>query len=497
MRILFSLFLSSLLLVGEAQISDKSALALYDQILSTRNPNAVLDMLHGIDLAEVSSDSLRSYLFYYRATSYGQLSKFDSADYYMLAARRAVEEGKYPELDIQLFRAYGNINWAKNFFNLALLDYQKALTISQEINHAEFETSLLANIGGVYARLENYQLALDYVKQSHLVGEKAGVIRPRSHMKIGIYSLAIGETAQAIASLKETISFIEAEGKDSIALGVAHNALAEAYLENENLMEARYHTLTADTILNKVNYSLPDLYINKARLMSFANDAKSADFFILKAIQVAEEKQDLSGMLGAQKYYKALQVSKNNWESVANIQETIQTLSDSLKAKQMLDRVYELEAQFDTQKKEAEITRLSLENDLKDSRILAVGVVAVLIIIMMIVFFILYSKKQRIEKEAQELQMEAMKKRFMELHSSPAELAVDLDFEDLNSKLNTPLTEREFDALRLSIEGKTNAEIADKLFISVSTVKFHLRNTYAKMGVGNRKEAFQYMLKTS
>ena len=90
-----------------------------------------------------------------------------------------------------------------------------------------------------------------------------------------------------------------------------------------------------------------------------------------------------------------------------------------------------------------------------------------------------------------------MKKRFMELHSSPAELAVDLDFAELNSKLNTPLTEREFDALRLSIEGKTNAEISEKLFISVSTVKFHLRNTYSKMGVGNRKEAFQYMLKTS
>ena len=93
--------------------------------------------------------------------------------------------------------------------------------------------------------------------------------------------------------------------------------------------------------------------------------------------------------------------------------------------------------------------------------------------------------------------MEALKKRFMELHSSPAELAVALEFNDLNEKLNTKLTEREFDALRLSLEGKTNVEIADKLFISVSTVKFHLRNTYSKMGVGNRKEAFQLMLKTS
>ncbi|WP_462254327.1 LuxR C-terminal-related transcriptional regulator [Ekhidna sp.] len=95
---------------------------------------------------------------------------------------------------------------------------------------------------------------------------------------------------------------------------------------------------------------------------------------------------------------------------------------------------------------------------------------------------------------AQELQIEALKNRFTELHTSPAEIAVQLNFRELNEKLNNPLTIREFEVLKLSLEGKTNAEISDDLSISISTVKFHLRNTYSKMGVGNRKEAFQYML---
>ena len=103
----------------------------------------------------------------------------------------------------------------------------------------------------------------------------------------------------------------------------------------------------------------------------------------------------------------------------------------------------------------------------------------------------------KVEREAQELQVEALKKRFMELHSSPSELAVELDINELNEKLHTPLTDREFDAIKLSIEGKSNVDISDALSISVSTVKFHLRNAYSKMGVGNRKEAFQFMLKTS
>ncbi len=116
--------------------------------------------------------------------------------------------------------------------------------------------------------------------------------------------------------------------------------------------------------------------------------------------------------------------------------------------------------------------------------------------------FIIYKLRiqavqRRADMEAQELQLEALKNRFMELHTSPAQLVVQLEFDELNQKLNSPLTEREFEALKLSLEGKTNAEISDLLFISISTVKFHLRNTYSKMGVGNRKEAFQYILRTS
>ena len=69
--------------------------------------------------------------------------------------------------------------------------------------------------------------------------------------------------------------------------------------------------------------------------------------------------------------------------------------------------------------------------------------------------------------------------------------------EGLNAILHSPLTEREVEALELSLAGKTNSEMAEELFISKSTVKFHLRNTYGKLGVNNRKEALVYVSQSS
>ncbi|MFG3342032.1 response regulator [Glycomyces sp. NPDC048151] len=53
-------------------------------------------------------------------------------------------------------------------------------------------------------------------------------------------------------------------------------------------------------------------------------------------------------------------------------------------------------------------------------------------------------------------------------------------------KPSNVLTERELDVVELVARGKTNAEIAETLFVSVSTVKTHLEAVRAKLGVRNR-----------
>ena len=52
-----------------------------------------------------------------------------------------------------------------------------------------------------------------------------------------------------------------------------------------------------------------------------------------------------------------------------------------------------------------------------------------------------------------------------------------------------PLSEREFDILRLIATGRSNNEIAEILVIALSTVKSHINNLYGKLGTNRRTEA--------
>jgi DNA-binding NarL/FixJ family response regulator len=59
-----------------------------------------------------------------------------------------------------------------------------------------------------------------------------------------------------------------------------------------------------------------------------------------------------------------------------------------------------------------------------------------------------------------------------------------------------PLTSREEEVLLTVARGRTNSEIADELYISLSTVKTHLASLMAKLGARNRVEIAMWAYET-
>ena len=58
------------------------------------------------------------------------------------------------------------------------------------------------------------------------------------------------------------------------------------------------------------------------------------------------------------------------------------------------------------------------------------------------------------------------------------------------------LTEKEFEVLSFLGHGYSNKEIAQRLFVTEHTVKAHLTNIYAKLGVTNRLSAVLLLKKS-
>lgn len=53
------------------------------------------------------------------------------------------------------------------------------------------------------------------------------------------------------------------------------------------------------------------------------------------------------------------------------------------------------------------------------------------------------------------------------------------------------LSAREYEVLQLLTQGHSNAEIAERLFLSLSTVKTHVSNLFSKMDVKSRTQAIE------
>jgi DNA-binding NarL/FixJ family response regulator len=92
-------------------------------------------------------------------------------------------------------------------------------------------------------------------------------------------------------------------------------------------------------------------------------------------------------------------------------------------------------------------------------------------------------------------------KRFEEMGTIHAQKNGSLDHElqrdGFGSDLPDALTPKELEVLRHMTLGMTNLDIAEAMFVELSTVKTHVSNILSKLGVANRVEAVSLALRST
>lgn len=86
------------------------------------------------------------------------------------------------------------------------------------------------------------------------------------------------------------------------------------------------------------------------------------------------------------------------------------------------------------------------------------------------------------------------------------QIELGMDISQRGNKINIPtidainklatdaISEREYDVIKELFKGKSNLEIAENLFVSMNTIKTHLKNIFSKMEVKSRAELVNKLL---
>lgn len=115
-----------------------------------------------------------------------------------------------------------------------------------------------------------------------------------------------------------------------------------------------------------------------------------------------------------------------------------------------------------------------------------------------------YSGKEIIAKAKQTLPMGYIVKPFTEqelfasieialYNFSKFILPIDLQMDKINALISTPITQKEYDVLKGIYDGKINKQIADEQFVSINTIKTHIKNVYEKLGTHTRLETIWFL----
>ena len=414
----------------------------------------------------LSNDSLKGHVLLAKSTAYSFKADYDKSTQYSLEALQFAERFKDTTLILDGYNNLGIDFMYREEFKKSheyFLKYKELAELSSDslrLGHG------LNNLGMVEYYLGNEDRELQLYQEAKIIFKKINEQEGLGNtlLNIGTVQTANGEYGSAHESYIDALTIFEEIGYISGYCNTLQS-MAENYMEQGQYDKA----------------------------LSTAN----------KALQLLQDNNLRQDVLYTFELIKNIYEQKNDFVKAYEYQTKYYELNDELFNEQKALQINELTIQYETAKKEAEIERLAFDNELQQleiskakSRMFAFIIIAGIVIAASIFVFILRNKKNAAERLAQESQLDALKQRILQLQIENSD-ELTIDYNDINGKIATPLTDREFETLSLSLKGKSNQEIADQLFVSINTVKFHLRNIYQKLGVSNKKEALEYVVKSS
>ncbi len=423
------------------------------------------------------------------------------------------------------YMTQGGISYFKADYDEAIANFYKAIEISDKNGELSIkDAGILGNIGVIYKKQGNLQKALNVQLEALAVFKNNN-----DSMGISVTLTNMGEVFRiqkqfdkALASYEQSAEIKLTIGHQS-GLGIVYNNMGLCYSEKGDFKKA-------EQFLNKA-YGIEKEIGNKVRISETELDLANHYYLskeYAKSIKYAEQAVTSSQELGLKGNVADLYlILSQNYEALNNyskahryyklfFEEREQLLNEDIN-----EKIAEMDVKYETAQREKELEKKNFEISAQEAEIernkLQRNAIAVVLLLSFIIVYFLYRANTQnkqianlmkgqnllIEKKNQDLENINTN---VEKELEKLQIALGDKEEILNNifaskqQLELPpellsLSKREMEVMSYLTLGWSDQEIADKLFVSKSTTKTHLRRIYSKLMVNSRTEAVNIALK--
>ena len=415
-------------------------------VLSETTPKL---FLHKIDSLKnhISSEDMPLFLIesnFLKGTTYRNLRDFDKVMFHFEKVKELAIKYKSREIIAEVYRELGDEYIDNDMYKKAIENYDKAIAIYKEFGNEA--GVIVCTYEGFIENLQGkYQISTKKLKSKLSIFKKA---------QQGVYMDALSTIAENYMHLGKLDSSYYYVNKLPLHIPDPNNYNYEAH---KNYIATRY-------FIDKKNVDSANYY--NALIDDFRFEFDHHRRYFLNKIDIAKLTNDITTQVA---YTDSL--ARNSKKE-----------NDELRAQNVNDTESLIEYEARVEKEKSKFT-ISIYSSI------ALIVFLVGLLIFLIKKFLRHRTKQ--DEVIAVMQSELLKS-LQELDHIKLEKE-EKNIDEIAKKINQlskkyNLTEREIDVLLQITKGLNNKEIAEELFVSVNTIKYHTRNLYEKLDIKKRTE---------
>ncbi|MEQ8477330.1 ATP-binding protein [Fulvivirga sp.] len=392
----------------------RKVIEVYTQWLreNSNQPDAIVSTFE-LGLSLVSDAKHRLSLYYHLGEFYYGQGEDKAAQNSIHAGIKIAEENDLPQHVARGYVILGNGQFYKLEYEKAFLFYTKAdsvCEVNENLKVSPLRAKILNYIGYSVRVTHGYEKAVEYYFKAKEMYEELNDLSGIQEVNLGLtqYYTSVGDYNKAEKLLSEAINYYKDKGPQS---SYTYAIISRGYffLKQEKYNEAlQDYQLYYDIAFEGTNKLFQ---LNALNYMSYLyleiGDLALASKFGEDGIKLSKE----IGEVETRKVmYEQLVLIYTQDEATEKLNQTYKdyiTLRDELDSIGKDEEIFELEAKYQTEKKEQEIALLTTQNQLaqqeKQNQLYLLSGIVLIVLIAAIFFFILYRNRQKTTNKLQEL----------------------------------------------------------------------------------------------